>query len=681
MRSYNCYENILKIAIILYILIGSTITLSAEDTSKNANPLISTYNFWDWGIGFRLNGEISFSKKKIVTDVHSLSLKFNPKLIKNFYAEAEVGLGLKDYDFSIFSIGANILYKIPLYKGFGIEFLAGAGFAKPLLPDLAPTRFAKGGLFFSFDISYATSLDLGGTYILYFSNQDFMHSLRLGIGVTYRFGDDPNIFKPNQLERDIQFKPVFAALYKYYNKHPIGTLKVVNRSMNKISKLRAEVFVRRLMDFSRSTKIFTNVEPGQTLYINLYALFNNTVLKVTEDTPITAQVKIIATIDNKDIEINESSTIFLHNRNAMTWTDTRKLVSFVTHRDTPIMRFVRFVQNQYKAKLNIFPSQDLNTAILLYNALAVYGINYSADPKTPFKEYINQANQVDYIQFPREVLRYGSGDCDDLVALYASLCENISIETALITVPRHIFLMVNTQIPASDYKKITKHKRLLVFYNDEVWIPIELTMLRNSFSTAWETAAWQFQKWKNSNKLEITTIQKAWEVYEPVTLEETFWEPSFRDLSKKLVPFQKKDHRLIKTLMRNGLTTDSDKIRNRIKKNPNNPALYNKLGLQYIINKKYTKAIRAFQKSISLNPNSHKGYNNLGNTYLLLKKYKKAIKQYKVAIKKNSNKSSIYLNLARAYLEMGDFKNAKKYYKKAISIQPALRGKLPIKID
>ena len=46
-------------------------------------------------------------------------------------------------------------------------------------------------------------------------------------------------------------------------------------------------------------------------------------------------------------------------------------------------------------------------------------------------------NAVDFLQFPRQTLVYGAGDCDDISILYNSLLESVGIRTAFITIPGH----------------------------------------------------------------------------------------------------------------------------------------------------------------------------------------------------------------------------------------------------
>ena len=54
-----------------------------------------------------------------------------------------------------------------------------------------------------------------------------------------------------------------------------------------------------------------------------------------------------------------------------------------------------------------------------------------------------QSGATDFLQFPRETLRYTTGDCDDLSILYCSVMQSLNIDTALITVPGHIYVAVS----------------------------------------------------------------------------------------------------------------------------------------------------------------------------------------------------------------------------------------------
>jgi len=75
------------------------------------------------------------------------------------------------------------------------------------------------------------------------------------------------------------------------------------------------------------------------------------------------------------------------------------------------------------------------------------------DPKTPYVEYVKNKHVIDFLQFQRQTLEYKAGDCDDLSILYAALLESVSVDTAFITVPDHIYIAFALDVKPNDLKK------------------------------------------------------------------------------------------------------------------------------------------------------------------------------------------------------------------------------------
>lgn len=86
--------------------------------------------------------------------------------------------------------------------------------------------------------------------------------------------------------------------------------------------------------------------------------------------------------------------------------------------------------------------------------------------------------------------------------------------------------------------------------------------------------------------------------------------------------------------------------------------------------KRYDKAIEAYQKVVNLNPKNEIVYYNMGIVYDKKENYDKAIEAYKKAIEINPKDDDSYNYMGRAYHEKGDYEKAKEAYQKAIEINP-----------
>ena len=103
---------------------------------------------------------------------------------------------------------------------------------------------------------------------------------------------------------------------------------------------------------------------------------------------------------------------------------------------------------------------------------------------------------------------------------------------------------------------------------------------------------------------------------------------------------------------------------------PENFEANSNLGTIFAQNNNLDKAIKLWEKAIEINPNDYGVHNNLGLTYVRIGKNNKAIKYLEKAIKLNPNDSNSFSNLGFALNQLGEHEKAKKNLLKSISINP-----------
>ena len=217
------------------------------------------------------------------------------------------------------------------------------------------------------------------------------------------------------------------------------------------------------------------------------------------------------TYENKKIE-----TLSLMGRNAMTWDDNRKAAAYVTSKDPGVLNFARSVSSYIRSKENRSICDNLQAAIAFHEALDLYGMNYTPNPKTPYSEVSKQKDVVDFLQFPRETFQYKAGDCSDLSILYASLFQAVGIDAAFITVPGHIFIAVDTCFTPEQAPKELIPESQFIAYKNKAWIPLEITAIHDGFMRAWQLGAKEWTENNSSGQAGFYPIQEAWAVYQPV---------------------------------------------------------------------------------------------------------------------------------------------------------------------
>lgn len=117
-------------------------------------------------------------------------------------------------------------------------------------------------------------------------------------------------------------------------------------------------------------------------------------------------------------------------------------------------------------------------------------------------------------------------------------------------------------------------------------------------------------------------------------------------------------------------------IKKAIKRQPNEPSLYNSLGNLLSRQNKLDEALNAYQTAIELNPQYPGAFNNLGNIYIKLNKPTEAIAAYQQAIKIDDLYPDAHFNLARIFMAQGKTTEAKTHAEKVLTITAKHAGAL-----
>lgn len=94
---------------------------------------------------------------------------------------------------------------------------------------------------------------------------------------------------------------------------------------------------------------------------------------------------------------------------------------------------------------------------------------------------------------------------------------------------------------------------------------------------------------------------------------------------------------------------------------------YNKIGIDYYVNKNFEKAVTYFKKAVELDPNYPQAQNNLANVLYKQGKYTQAIQLLENLIAKNPGYTDSYINLALIYRKNEDSDMELQYLNLAIN--------------
>jgi tetratricopeptide (TPR) repeat protein len=471
----------------------------------------------------------------------------------------------------------------------------------------------------------------------------------------------------------VQFENIFPVFYKYYNSNPIGSAIVRNFGNQPAEDIRVTFFVKQYMDNPKEASAIDALEPGEEKEIDIFGLFTNDVLEITEGTIVSALVNVSYKQNGKQESKEFIESIRLQNRNAVTWDDNRKACSFVTAKDPAVMKFSKnvagWIQGAGQGAGPRAVAKNLKLAIALHEALDLYGISYVVDPITPYVEFSENEFAIDFLQFPKQTLEYLAGDCDDLSILYSSLLEAAGIETAFVTTPGHIFTAFSLGMSPDEARDLFLYPDELIFRNGKTWLPVEITVRREGFIKAWETGAKEWRENVAEDLAGFYEMHAAWKVYEPVGFPGTV-QIDLPDRKEILAAYERTLEAFVEKEMGPQLT----RIQNELSMSQGDSRWANRLGVLYARYGQDEKALAEFQKILE-KENYLPALLNIGNIYYLRGELEKARNYYLKAQEIAPGNAKVLLAVARVDHDLENYGTARTAYRKLQEIDPGLAAR------
>ena len=458
---------------------------------------------------------------------------------------------------------------------------------------------------------------------------------------------------------------VFPVFYKYYADHPFGSVTVTNNGKSAWMDVKVSFSMKQFMDLPATLPPIAAIPAGQAVKLDLVSLFNDGILSVTEATKISGELIVDYRENGKPARLSSTVALRVYDRNAMTWADDRRAAAFVTAKDPVILTFAKGLAGDVSASRNMAISDRLQVAAGVHEALSIYGVNYVPDPTGIFAGSKTRTD-VDFLQFPRQTLEYRAGDCDDLSILYSALLEAVGIESALITVPGHIYIAASLDMAPEDAK--TRFSRVddLIFREGKTWLPIEVTLRKGGFLAAWTEGA---KEWRESSARGLAgffPVRGAWELYEPVALPGTATLPPLQNA--RAVEAVKAD---VETFITGEIAERAARLQADSRKARGASRALNSLGILYAQYGLYAKAAAQFEGIIA-REEYVPALLNLGNIRKLLGEYDAALGYYDRAFRKAPTNPSVLLAVAAINHQMENYGVVKRYYQELKKRDPAL---------
>jgi len=417
---------------------------------------------------------------------------------------------------SMVRLGADVSVPIPIAGPLSFQLGGEGGYNLGLYGGSTgsyPWAGARAAIMFSFSPTFG--LGLGASYNEVFGLYRGVDvSVGVSVGVSFVPGAGARTARLEYAEAELG--SIYPVFYKYYDVNPIGTISITNTEMTTITDVRVTLFVKSYMDAPKTCAIIPRIAKGKTAKVPLLALFNQSILAVTEGTKASAEVDVRYHAGRTEMTSKYTVSLNVLYRNAMIWDDDRKAASFVTAKDPAILTFAKGTAGSVREVDSTGFILQFRQALALFETLSVYGLNYVVDPSSSCAALSATSASLYYLQFPGQTLTYHACDCDDLSVLYRALLESAGIETAFITVPGHIYAAFYPGIDPQVASRYFSHPDDYIARAGRLWIPVEITMIHDGFLKAWQEGAREWREALQKEQAALLPVRDVWKLYEPI---------------------------------------------------------------------------------------------------------------------------------------------------------------------
>lgn len=542
----------------------------------------------------------------------------------------------------------------------------------------APGWFADGGGRIGLIPSYNFAVDLRPT-VRYARTRGPLTEFDgaffgIGFSVSYRFGEDPDA--PASVIRALRLSSgklpaVFAAMQSYYASNPLARIELRNEEKSRLEAVEVAFFQSGYMDAPTPVATIESIPPGGSAPVDLIAAFNQEVFKTEGTTPLAGELIVRYRTRGRSAEQRFPLSYELMDRTAIVWDDDRKVGAFITPSDSALRNYAAYVRQSLKDESLSLLNGALQNAAQIYTAMAGFGLIYQADPSSPFIKAQAGGTAVDSVSIGRATLSRGSGDCDDLTVLFASLLESLGTETGFITVPGHIYPAINTGLSPRDYKELHPDRGMTIVVDDSVWIPVEITLVgKQSFLDAWRKGA---ELWRlydaDPAKRAFHRTAAAQAIYRPVALRESDLGLQYNAKDQLAETYRVELDRVSESAIAD--------IAAAARKSGDKRD-FNALGIAYVRFGRTKDAGAAFQRALKLDPAYTNAQVNLGNLAFIQKDFRQALASFQGAAaaltaqgKGNSpTAQKVLVNLSKTHTALANFTDARGAFEKAAAINP-----------
>ncbi|MBO4639704.1 MAG: hypothetical protein J5710_08120 [Treponema sp.] len=448
-----------------------------------------------------------------------LKVTYRPVKNLNFFAQGDyLSMAMPGIDpIAIINGGLGAGYHLDVSDRVGFDFNVNIGAYNAKASKSIAGLSAGAQLGISYKINPVVSADVtaSGTHFALGKTPLMTVNAAVSPGVTVNVTQMFNSSTNVEMDQK-ELAPVFPVLYSWYENNSFGKVEIYNHEDNAITDVTVSFYQPQYMAHPKECGKIKKIGKGESAQFDLYSFFNEQILELTEKTDTNSYV----IVNYNSIGAKRTKTFAMdvpvYGRNNMSWDDDRRAAVFVSSKDPAAMQFAKYVTSIVRENFREDVPINIQYATGIFEALNEFGINYVIDPTSAFEDNVG-TSAVDFLQFPYQTLMYKGGDCDDLSILFCSLFEAVGIRTAFITIPGHIYMAFDSGMTVEQAKATLQKLDDMIVLEDEVWVPLEITLTDEGFYKAHRVGAREWRVADASGKAALYKMQDSWQIYSPIS--------------------------------------------------------------------------------------------------------------------------------------------------------------------
>jgi tetratricopeptide (TPR) repeat protein len=463
--------------------------------------------------------------------------------------------------------------------------------------------------------------------------------------------------------------PVFRSLYPHYQESDFFDVVLTNSAPQPIV-VSVGLFLPRMMSVPHTETITLPAQSSEKYAFSV--TFDPDLFNAPDayyDHFVTPVVSVTYSRNRRDQRVEKPlERVYIAGKGKLSWNIEGMAAAFVTPSDLAVAGLARGLVQRYDDVLaRKFNHSNIGKAAIIFDALGMYRLSYQADQKTPFASISDDKTIFDTVQYPSELLAKPEGvdvkigDCDDLTVLYASLLENLNIDTAFLEAndpgAGHIYLMFDSRVPLDRAEDYFSSSAEYVEWQGRIWIPVETTMYGFTFGDAWRQGVNEYKRLKPRGLIDEVYVQKWMQIYKA---------PVLPAVDVVLPAADQVDSLLARDLEFFDRRTDEIALGSVTSLDTPDGAY--DAGVAYLRADHPEKASAMFDRVLGMRAGHADALNALGVIATRRGDYDEALDYYRRSLVTDDDNTGVRMNIALTYYLNGERERADAYFDEVVSI-------------